>query len=188
MWKYEKKLEYPVNIRKKDIKMAKNLLSQYGGPNSEMSACLMYMNQRYSMPDDRGYALLTDIATEELTHVEMIASLYKALTKDASIEEMEQAGLGCSFVTHGYALTLENCSGNAFNTNNFTSTGDYKADLLEDMASEQKARTVYENLIKMTSDQDVINVLLFLRQREIVHYNRFKDLLDVYTKEDNMVK
>ena len=188
MFTYQKREMYPINVNKKDLRLAKYLIAQYGGEYGELSAALTYMNQRYTMKDERGRNLLTDIATEELTHVEMIDSLYKALTKDASIEEMEQAGLGCSFVTHGYALTLENCSGNAFNTNNFTSTGDYKADLLEDMASEQKARTVYENLIKMTSDQDVINVLLFLRQREIVHYNRFKDLLDVYTKEDNMVK
>lgn len=180
MWKYEKKLEYPVNIRKKDIKMAKNLLSQYGGPNSEMSACLMYMNQRYSMPDDRGYALLTDIATEELAHIEIIATMIMQLIKGATIDELKKNGLADYYTEHDNAVFPMSASGVPFITSYISTTGDYIADLESDMASEQRARATYEHLLDLTDDIDIIGPLEFLRQREIIHYQRFKELRNYY--------
>lgn len=183
MWKYEKKLTYPVNIRKKDLKMAKFLLAQYGGPDSELGAALQYMNQRYSMPDDKGKALLTDIATEELGHVEMIATMVYQLVKGASIEEMQENGLGSMFTMHDHATFPSSPSGEPFTTAYIATTGDYIADIESNMAAEQRARATYEHLIDLTDDIDLIAVLCFLRQREIVHYHRFKELRNYYLEK-----
>ena len=180
MWKYVKTLQYPVNIKKKDLKMAKYLITQYGGANGELAAALRYLNQRYSMPDDKGKALLTDIGTEELGHIEMICAMVYQLTKDATIDELEKAGLGPNYAEHGYGLFPTDANGETFSVKYFATTGDPIADLSENMAAEQKARAVYENLINMTDDKDVIDVLLFLRQREIIHFNRFKELYEEY--------
>ena len=180
MWKYVKTLQYPFNIKKKDLKMAKYLITQYGGANGELAAALRYLNQRYSMPDDKGKALLTDIGTEELGHIEMICAMVYQLTKDATIEELEKVGLGGNYAEHGYGLFPTDANGETFSVKYFATTGDPVADLSENMASEQKARAVYENLINLTDDKDVIDVLLFLRQREIVHFNRFKELYEEY--------
>ena len=180
MWKYVKTLQYPVNIKKKDLKMAKYLITQYGGANGELAAALRYLNQRYSMPDDKGKALLTDIGTEELGHIEIICAMVYQLTKDASIDELERAGLGANYAEHGYGLFPTDANGETFSVKYFATTGDPVADLSENMAAEQKARAVYENLINLTDDKDVIDVLLFLRQREIVHFNRFKELYEEY--------
>ena len=163
--------------------MAKYLVTQYGGSNGELAAALRYLNQRYTMPDNRGKALLTDIGTEELGHVEMLATMIYQLTKDATPEEMKQAGLGSNFAEHGKALYPTDANGVPFTVAYFASTGDPLADLSEDMAAEQKARAVYENLIDLTNDPDVIGPLLWLRQREIVHYARFKELFEIYEKE-----
>ena len=135
------------------------------------------------MPDERGKALLNDIATEELGHCEMIAAMIKGLTKGATVEEMKQAGLSELYAEHGFGTYPSNASGVPFTTSYIAVTGDPVADLSEDMAAEQKARAVYENLIEMTNDKDVIAVLLFLRQREIVHFNRFKELYDYYKRK-----
>ena len=183
MWKYVKTLEYPVNIKKKDLRMAKYLVTQYGGSNGELGAALRYLNQRYTMPDNRGKALLTDIGTEELAHIEMISTMIYQLTKDATIEELESVGLGSHYAEHNRALYPTDANGVPFTVQYFATTGDPIADLYEDMAAEQKARAVYENLIDMTNDQDVIDVLLWLRQREIVHFNMFKDLATIYENE-----
>ena len=180
MWKYIKTLQYPVNIKKKDLKMAKYLITQYGGANGELAAALRYLNQRYTMPDDKGKALLTDIGTEELGHIEMICAMIYQLTKDATIEELEKAGLGANYAEHGYGLFPTDSNGETFSVKYFATTGDPLADLSENMAAEQKARAVYENLINMTEDKDVIDILLFLRQREIIHFNRFKELYEEY--------
>ena len=180
MWKYVKTLQYPFNIKKKDLKMAKYLITQYGGANGELAAALRYLNQRYSMPDDKGKALLTDIGTEELGHIEMICAMVYQLTKDATIEELEKVGLGGNYAEHGYGLFPTDANGETFSVKYFATTGDPLADLSENMAAEQKARAVYENLINLTDDKDVIDVLLFLRQREIVHFNRFKELYEEY--------
>ena len=183
MWQYQKKLQFPVDIKKKDLRMAKYLVTQYGGSNGELAAALRYLNQRYTMPDNRGKALLTDIATEEFAHIEMISTMIYQLTKDASIDELESVGLGSHYAEHNKALYPTDSNGVPFTVSYFASVGDPIADLYEDMAAEQKARAVYENLIDMTDDPDVIKPLLWLRQREIVHFNRFKTLADIYSKE-----
>ena len=183
MWKYVKTLEYPVNIKKKDLRMAKYLVTQYGGANGELAAAWRYLNQRYTMPDDKGKALLTDIGTEELAHVEIISTMIYQLMKDATLDEIKEAGLDSHYAEHGKGLYPTDANGVPFTVMYFATTGDPVADLSEDMAAEQKARAVYENLINLTNDQDVINVLLFLRQREIIHFNRFKALYEEYTKK-----
>ncbi|HPF82935.1 MAG TPA: manganese catalase family protein [Bacilli bacterium] len=180
MWKYEKKLAYPVNIRKKDLKMANYLSAQYGGPDSELGAALRYMNQRYSMPDDKGKALLTDIATEELAHVEMIATMITQLMKGATIEEIKKTGMGGMFTMHDSTLFPASPTGEPFTAAYTETTGDYIADIESDMAAEQRARATYEHLMDLTEDLDVLAPLAFLRQREVVHYQRFKELRNYY--------
>jgi len=180
MFKYTKMLQYPIDIKKKDLRMAKLLVTQYGGSNGELAASLRYLNQRFSMPDAKGKALLTDIGTEELGHVEMICTMVHQLTQGASVEELKAAGLDPHYAEHGYGLFPTDANGVPFTVAYFSTTGDPVADLAEDMAAEEKARAVYENLINLTKDPDLINPLLFLRQREIVHYTRFKELYDEY--------
>lgn len=182
MFKYDKKLPYPINIRKKDLKMARDILTQLGGSNSELAASLRYFSQKFTMPDECGSALLNDIATEELGHIEMIATMVKQLTQGATIEEIKEAGLDDYYSEHGMSIYPVNASGSPFSITFVAVTGDAIADLSEDMAAEQKARAVYENLINLADDEDVIQPLLFLRQREIVHFNRFKELYDKYKK------
>ena len=155
-------------------------LTQYGGPYGELGAALRYFNQRYTMPDGKGKALLTDIATEELGHVEMICAMVNQLTKGATEKELKESGLDLNYAQHGMEITPADVFGVPFSTTGMGFTGDVLADLSEDMAAEEKARATYENLIEIAKDEDVINVLLFLRQREIVHYNRFKTLYEKY--------
>ena len=183
MFKYVKHTNYPINIRKKDLKMAKYLLSQFGGANSELAAALRYFSQKFNMPDDYGKALLNDIATEELGHCEMIATMVHQLTKDATVKEMEEAGLGSTYTEHKKGIYPTDSNGVPFTVTYFSVTGDPLADISEDMAAEQKARAIYENLIDLTDDEDVLGVLLFLRQREVVHFNRFKELKEYYEKK-----
>ncbi|MDO5569468.1 MAG: manganese catalase family protein [bacterium] len=180
MFKYVKTLPYPVNIKKKDLKMAKYIVTQYGGPAGELGAALRYLNQRYSMPDEKGKALLTDIATEELGHVEMVCTMLYQLLKGATIEELKEAGLASHYAEHRYGVFPTDANGVPFSAMTFATTGDPVADLCEDMAAEEKARATYESLIDLTDDEDLIGPLLFLRQREVVHYARFKALYDEY--------
>ena len=184
MFSYQKKLQYPINIKKKDLRMAKFLVTQYGGSNGELGAALRYLNQRYTMPDEQGRTLLTDIGTEELGHVEMICAMLYQLTKGATLEEMTEAGLDKHYAEHGFGLFPSDVNGFPFSVTNMGATGDWAADLSEDMAAEEKARLTYEHLIDLAKDPEVINILLYLRQREVVHYNRFKSLLEVYEKEN----
>lgn len=183
MFKYVKHLNYPVNIKRKDLRMAKYLVTQFGGSNGELAASLRYFSQKFSMPDEKGKALLNDIATEELGHCEMICTMISQLTKDATVEELKNAGLENIYAEHGKGIYPTDASGVPFTATYFAVTGDVIADLYEDMAAEQKARAVYENLIDLTDDEDVLGVLLFLRQREVVHFNRFKELKDYYKKK-----
>ncbi len=183
MFKYVKHTNYPINIKKKDVKMAKYLVTQFGGSNGELAASMRYFSQKFSMPDERGKALLNDIATEELGHCEMIATMIHQLTKDATIEELEACGLGSMFTEHGKGVYPSDSFGNPFTVSYFAVTGDVLADLSEDMAAEQKARAIYENLIDLTDDEDLLGPLLWLRQREVVHFNRFKELYDYYKKQ-----
>ncbi len=183
MWRYEKRLQYPINIKNKDLRMAKTIMTQFGGANGELAAALRYLSQRYSMPDDKGKALLTDIGTEELGHVEMICTMLYQLTKGATLEELKAVGLDTNYAEHGYGLYPTDSNGVPFTVTYFACTGDPIADLSEDMAAEQKARAVYENLINLSTDPDVIGPLLWLRQREVVHFNRFKELYEEYLKK-----
>jgi spore coat protein JC len=180
MWIYEKKLEYPVNINHKDLKMAKYLVTQYGGPNGELAAALRYLNQRYNMPDEKGRALLTDIGTEEFAHMEMISSMIYQLMQGATIEELEKAGLGGNFAQVDHGMFPTDANGVPFTASYIDTTGDYIADLESDMAAEQRARATYEHLMDLTNDQDLLGPLSFLRQREVIHYQRFKELRNFY--------
>ena len=180
MFKYAKMLPYRVNIKKPNLNMAKVIISQYGGPQGELAAALRYLNQRFTMPDDYGKALLTDIGVEELGHVEMICTMLYQLTKGATLEELKAAGMEAYYTEHGLDLFPANADGVPFTTAYISSVGDVIANITEDMAAEQKARAVYEHLIDLADDEDVIGPLLFLRQREVVHYNRFKELLERY--------
>jgi Mn-containing catalase len=182
MWIYEKKLQYPVNIKKKDLKLAKYLTVQYGGPAGEMSAAWQYLNQRYCMPDDRGKSLLTDIATEEFGHIEIICSMVYQLMHGATVKKLEDAGLGGHYAQFGKDLFPSDTSGNPFTMAYISAAGDPIANLESNMAAEQKARATYEHLMDLTDDPDVVGPLEFLRQREIVHYERFKELRDHYLK------
>ena len=185
MFKYCKILPYPVKVKKKNLKMAKLIITQLGGPAGELGAALRYFSQKFSMPDDKGRALLNDIATEELSHAEMVATMVSLLLKGASISELKEAGLDCYFTDHGKGIYPVDASGNAFTADYFASTGDVFADLSEDMAAEEKARATYEALIDLSDDEDLTDALLFLRQREIVHFNRFKELYDYYKYKNN---
>ena len=185
MLKYEKSLQYPINIKKKDIKMAKLLAAQFGGPDSELSASLRYLSQRVTMPDERGKALLTDIGVEELGHLEMIQTMIRQLMKDATVEEIREAGLAPWFVQHSKGTYPMDANGVPWTAAYIGVTGNPLVDLSENMAAEQKAKATYENLMDLTKDVDILGPLSFLRQREIVHFNRFKELYNYY-KEKGM--
>ena len=177
MWYYVKTLEYPINLKSKDLKMAKFLMSQYGGPDGELSAALRYQN---TMPTGKSKALLTDIATEEMAHVEMIATMIYQLMSNATKEELVAADLGGHYTDHGRALYYSDAQGNPWTATYIQAKGDVVADIHEDMAAEQKARATYEWLINLTDDEEIKEILRFLRQREIVHFQRFGEaLMDV---------
>lgn len=182
MYRYQKILNYPINIKKKNLKMAKILVTQYGGANGELGAALRYINQSYTMPDNKGKALLIDIGTEELGHVEMISTMIYQLLKDATVDELKKEGLAPHYAEHKKSLFPTDANGVPFTASYFAATGDPIADLVENMAAEEKARAVYENLIDLADDEDIIGPLLFLRQREIVHFTRFKELYEEYKK------
>lgn len=163
--------------------MARYIIAQYGGANGEMGAATRYLSQRFIMPDERGRTLLSDIGAEELGHEEMICTLVYQLTAGASIEEVEKNGLAPYYVDHGLGIYPSDANGVPFTAATLQSSGDFITDLTEDLAAEEKARSTYEHLIDLATDDEVIRALLFLRQREVVHYNRFKELLEIYKKE-----
>ncbi|MCI9291878.1 MAG: manganese catalase family protein [Erysipelotrichaceae bacterium] len=177
MWTYEKKLQFPVNIRQSDPAFAKIVVTQIGGPDGELSASMRYLNQRYSMPYNRIRAMLTDIGTEELAHLEMVSAIVYQLTRELSVEEIKAEGFDAYYVDHTTGIWPQAASGAAFTSAYFQSKGDPITDLMEDMAAEQKARTTYENLLRAASDPEVIAPLKFLREREIVHFQRFGEAL-----------
>ncbi len=180
MVNYVKKLDYPINIRNKNLKMAKNLLAQLGGPDGEIGAAMRYFSQKFTMPDERGKSLLNDISIEELGHVEMIATMVYQLMEGSTIEELKEADLIGYYTQHNRGIYPQDASGVPYTAAYIESTGNYIADLTSDMAAEEKARVTYENLMNETNDPDLLGPLSFLRQREVVHYNRFKELLDYY--------
>ena len=177
MWVYQKTLEYPVNLKNSDPRMAKYIMTQLGGPNGELAAALRYLQQRYTMPTGKIRALLTDIGTEELAHLEMICTIVHQLTRDLTPEQVKKSGFGAYYVDHTAGVWPQAASGVPFSAATFQSVGDPITDLSEDLAAEQKARTTYDNLLRLIDDPDVREPLKFLREREIVHFQRFGEAL-----------
>lgn len=178
MWNYEKRLQFPVNITKTCPKTARLIISQFGGPDGELAASMRYLSQRYSMPCRKIGGLLTDIGTEELAHMEMICAMVYQLTKNVTVEEAKTAGFDAYYIDHTAALWPQAAGGIPFNACEFQSKGDAITDLTEDLAAEQKARTTYDNLIRMIDNPEVREPLKFLRAREIVHFQRFGEALE----------
>ena len=181
MWCYVKTLQFPVNLKCSDLNMAKLLITQFGGPDGELSAALRYLSQRFSMPTNKSKGMLNDIGTEEMAHVEIISAILYQLMKDCTPEELKEAGLGPNYATFGHGLQPVDANGVNFTTAYINVFGDSVTDLHEDMAAEQKALATYYQLINLTDDPDLKEILRFLGQREIVHYQRFGEaLMDVY--------
>ncbi|ATY84673.1 spore coat protein CotJC [Kyrpidia spormannii] len=182
MWVYEKKLQYPVRVSQCNPRLAKYLIEQYGGADGELAAALRYLNQRYTIPD-RIAGLLTDIGTEEFGHLEMIATMVYKLTKDATLEQLREAGLSDHVADHGPALFYHNAAGAPFTATYIQAKGDPITDLYEDIAAEEKARATYQWLIDMSDDPDVNDALRFLREREVVHSQRFREAVEILKQE-----
>lgn len=182
MWTYEKRLQFPVNIGRTCPKTARLIISQYGGPDGELSASLRYLSQRYTMPVKTVGGLLTDIGTEELAHMEMICAMVYQLTKNLTPEQAKAEGFDAYYIDHTTGLWPQAAAGLPFSAVEFQSKGDAIADLTENLAAEQKARVVYENLLRVIREPDVREPLKFLRAREIVHFQRFGEALE-RTKE-----
>ncbi|MCQ2413995.1 MAG: manganese catalase family protein [Clostridia bacterium] len=177
MWIYEKKLQYPVNIKTPNPRLASVIISQLGGPDGELGAATRYLNQRFTMPNKESIALLTDIGSEELGHCEMIGAILYQLTRNLTPEQITAAGFAPYFVDHTAGIYPQAASGVPFSASAIASKGDAIADLSEDLAAEQKARVTYDNILRLSDDPDVNDVIRFLREREIVHYQRFGDAL-----------
>lgn len=173
MFIYQKKLQYPVRITNPNPALAKFIISQYGGPDGELGASLRYLSQRFSMPYPELKGLLTDIGVEELGHLEMIGAIIHQLTRNMSAEEAKAAGLDAYFVDHTAGVYPQFASGTPWTAATIAVKGDLIADLTEDMGAEQKARATYDNILRMSDDPDVNNVIRFLREREVVHFQRF---------------
>ena len=177
MFVYEKKLQYPVRIKTPNPALAKFIISQYGGPDGELGASMRYLSQRYAMPYPELKALLTDIGTEELGHLEMVAAVIHQLTRDMTADEVKKAGLEAYFVDHTAGVYPTAASGFPWTAAGMQAKGDPIADLNEDLAAEQKARVTYDNILRLSDDPDVNNVMRYLREREVVHYQRFGEAL-----------
>lgn len=178
MWIYEKKMEFPVKIKKQNPALAKLIITQYGGPDGELGASLRYLSQRYSAVTPQSKAILNDIGTEELAHLEMIGAMCHQLSRDIDPEEIKKAGFDTYYVDHGTGVYPASAAGVPFTAAALQSKGDPVTDLYENMAAEQKARSTYEYLMQMTDDPDVLEPLRFLREREIVHFQRFGEALE----------
>ena len=172
MWMYDKKLQYPVKIKNPNATYAKIIISQLGGPDGEVGAAMRYLNQRYSMPYKEVVGILTDVGTEELAHVEMVSAILYQLTKGLSAEEIKKAGMDTYFVDHTAGIYPVAASGVPFDMKYIGVKGDIIADLNEDLAAEQKARVTYDNILRLVDDPDVRDPIKYLREREIVHYQR----------------
>ena len=173
MWHYEKRLQFPVNITTPNPKLAQIIISQYGGPDGELGASMRYLSQKFAMSNDRVAGLLNDIGTEELAHLEIVGAIVHQLTRNLSIEEIKASGFDKYYVDHTLGIWPQAAGGVPFSATTFQSKGDPITDLVEDMAAEQKARTTYENILRLIKDPDVCNPIKFLREREIVHFQRF---------------
>ena len=181
MWIYEKKLQFPVNIKNPNPGFAKIIITQLGGPDGELAAANRYLSQRYAMPYDKVKGVLTDIGTEELAHSEMISAIVHQLTRTMSMEDIKNSGFDTYFVDHTAGVYPVSAAGVPFDAKYFASKGDPITDLTEDMAAEQKARTTYDNILRLVDDPDVREPIKFLRAREIVHFQRFGEALGIVT-------
>ncbi len=177
MWIYQKQLEYPVKIARANPALAKVIISQLGGPHGEKGAATRYLSQRFAMPYDEVKAILTDVGTEELAHEEIVSTMLHQLTKNMTIDQIKKDGFDTYFVDHTAGIYPQSASGNPFSTETIASTGDVLADLHEDLAAEQKARLSYDNLLRLIDDPDVCDPIKFLREREVVHFQRFGEAL-----------
>lgn len=178
MFVYEKKLQYPVKIANTNPKLAGIVLTQYGGPDGELGASLRYLSQRYSMPYEELKGLLTDIGTEELGHLEMIGTIVHQLTRNLTPEQQKEAGFAQYFVDHTASIYPQAASGTPWSAATMQVKGDPVTDLAEDMAAEQKARTTYDNILRLSDDPDVNDAIKFLRAREVVHFQRFGEAME----------
>lgn len=185
MFVYEKKLQYPVKIKNPNPALAKFIITQYGGPDGELGASLRYLSQRYSMPYPELKGLLTDIGVEELGHLEMVGAIVHQLTRNMSMEDIKRAGFDTYFVDHTAGIYPQFASGMPWTAATIAVKGDVITDLTEDMGAEQKARTTYDNILRLSDDPDVNDVIKFLRQREIVHFQRFGEALRLATERMN---
>ena len=185
MWTYDKKLQYPVKIKTPNPTLASLIISQLGGPDGELGASMRYLNQRYSMPYDQVTGILTDVGTEELAHLEMIAAIVYQLTRELSEDQIEKTPYASYFVDHTAGVYPVSAAGVPFDMKYFGVKGDVLADLHEDLAAEQKARVTYDNLLRLVDDPDVRDPLKYLREREIVHYQRFGDALRITQEKLN---
>ena len=179
MWKYENRLQHPIKISQRNPKLAQVIISQFGGPDGELAASMRYLSQRYTMPYKEVTGILTDVGTEELAHMEMICSIIYQLTKDLSPEEIKESGFDKYYVDHTLALWPQAAGGVPFTSTFFQSKGDPITDLHENMAAEQKARTTYDNILRLVKEPEIREPIKFLRQREIVHYQRFGESLQI---------
>ena len=184
MWSYDKRLQFPVKIKNPNPQTAKIVISQLGGPDGELGASMRYLDQRYAMPYKECKGILTDIGTEELAHMEMISAIVYQLTRNLTPEQIKEGGFDAYFVDHTTGIYPQSASGVPWSAATFQSKGDPITDLFEDMAAEQKARTTYDNLLRLIDDPDVREPLKFLREREVVHFQRFGDALRVV--QDNL--
>ena len=181
MFVYEKRLQYPIRIKNPNPKLAKLIISQYGGPHGEIGASLRYLSQRYAMPTPELKAILTDIGTEELSHLEMVGTIVYQLTRNLTPQQIQEAGFDTYFLDHTTGVYPVAASGMPFSAQTFSVTGDTIADLQEDMGAEQKARVTYDNILRFADDPDVRDPIKFLREREIVHFQRFGEGLRILT-------
>lgn len=179
MFVYQKKLQYPINIKNSNPRLASVIISQYGGPDGELGASLRYLSQRYAMPYNEVKGVLTDIGTEELGHLEMVGTLVHQLTRNLTQDQILKSGFAPYFVDHTVGVYPTAASGTPWSADSMQSTGDVIADLTEDMAAEQKARLTYDNILRLSDDPDVSDVIRFLREREVVHFQRFGEALEL---------
>ena len=185
MFVYDKKLQYPVKIANTNPRLAAIIISQYGGPDGELGASLRYLSQRYSMPFDDLKGLLTDIGTEELGHLEMIGAIVHQLTRNLNDSQIKDAGFAPYFVDHTIGVYPTAASGSPWNAASMAVKGDPMADLVEDLAAEQKARVTYDNILRLSDDPDVNDVIKFLREGEIVHFQRFGEAVQLLREKLN---
>lgn len=179
MWIYEKKLQHPVKIANPNPRLAGIIITALGGPDGELAAATRYLNQRYSMPDGRVIGVLTDVGSEELGHMEMVAAIVYQLTRNLTPEEIRAGGFDKYFVDHGAAIYPSSAAGVPFNAMAIASKEDALASITEDLAAEQKARAMYDNILRLSDDPDVNEAIRFLRQREVVHFQRFGEAMEI---------